>query len=348
MNQFTVEADSSEHFIKSCHSAIRTILPAAFEPYQMVMGGKVLQEMPIWKGRQKTLEDLAASDSNSEDQPGLEEDFNKVWNRIVDGIKDEKLFSSFAIQERLSMVFLNSKDQLGSVADFLSKECFIPLFCRKLDTFLESIWLKYKQKKNFLNKFHEFISLAQRFMQGYPLLNEAKAWIEKNSGKRPHSYELHVWEMHETMRDRILDTYQSLYLEYVCIQEMEHFLFEGKTIRYIKEYDMTQAPIPDFIKDKKALNDVYMALIYTLVLGVTKDTVTNDLISFRKTNGEPNKSRLAEFISHKNGTVEQGMYQDKAITVIYSVNHLKNNIFPNLDWGWIEQQVALQKKSNAK
>ncbi len=343
MIQFTVETDSLEHFIKSCHSAIYTILPTAFEPYQMVMGGKILQEMPIWKGRQKTLEDQAASDSNTEDQPGLEEDFNKVWNRIVDGIRDEKLFSSFAVQERLSMVFLNSKDQLGCVADFLSKECFIPLFCSKLDTCLESIWLKYKHNKNILNKFNEFISLAQRFMEGYSLQSEAKAWIEKNCGDRPHSYEVHVWEMHEAMRDRILDTYQNLYLEYVCIQEMEHFLFEGKMIRYIKEYDTSPVPIPAFIKDKKALNDVYMALIHALALGVTKDTVTNDLISFRKANGEPNKSRLAEFISHKNGTAEQGMYQDKAITVIYSVNHLKNTIFPDLDWEWIEQQVTFQK-----
>lgn len=341
-----LQLGTKEDFLKSCHAAFQQLVPSTFVPYPMMLSGRVLHEIPFWRGRKGEFQDQFRTTYKSDGDRTLEDDYVDVWNHIVDGLQSvEPPIHPHNYHMQLGSHFFYLKERLITVTDSLKQECFEPIVSGRLvDTNLADIWSTNDGNVIF-DRFNELKSLVQRFIEGYPTLEDAIKWMKKVSNNNENSFEITSWKMHESRRDRILDTYQKMYLQYVCIQEMELLLANGKEPLRFEDYKGSESEqvVPRFISNKNGYNDVFIAIVKALVRGHTKDSVTKELISFRKPNGRPNKSIIAEYIGHKNGEEESSRFIDIDLTVTQSANYLKSEVFRKLDWDAIEKEVARQK-----
>lgn len=336
MNQFTVEADSLEHFKKSCHLAVQELFFTNFVRFSPVRG-VVLEELSFWKARRGLFENQFLTDPLPDKDHTLENEYSVIWNRILNGVNEKGINNKILIQQELGSFLVYVKDRLISVSNTLREECFLPLFAGKLDIVLDMIWLKHKQGNNIQTIIDEFFILAQRFKEGYPTISDGRVWIEKNSGERSRSFAEQVWEMYESMRDQILNMYQNIYLEFICVQEMELYPAHNKDIPVWVEMEGLR-PI-QFISTPIPYPDITEAVISALMKLRSKSSVSGEWIPFIKGNKKPHLSNIAEYIGHKNGSDENNKFAEPIDAVQLTPKYLQDDIFRKLNWEYIKTRV---------
>lgn len=347
--EYLLNRHSDNQFIKSCRSMFEGLIPPTFitSTPTLFIQGRVISSCPFWNGQRYNAEcsnqDLERLETNMNQAWG--DEYVRVWNQILEGlVGDKKVFRSFQIQQQLGSHFLYLKDRIQSVSQSLVNLCFDPLIHSITDGLLDLMCEEIQVEDELARSTRELTNILKYFIEGYPTHELFVSWLKRRLHKDRSFHEAGHWLHCELKRNKILTAYQPLYLQYLCIQEMELYVAHGSEIPAINEAKEIEYHVPKtyFIGNKEEYPEVYTAVINSLVKGGAKESITGEWVSFSKKGGKPNRSRLADYIGSKSG--QGNKYVDQQETVQYKPKTLTDTIFPRLDWKFVRREVKRRKQ----